>query len=352
VTTEGLRLPPDAVLVHVGPYKTGTTALQSSLHAHRRELAEHGVTYPGTRHRQMRPSWALVGRSRLGNDAVPMQEWDDMVAESRSAGGRVMISSEDFSSAAPEHVRTLADDLGRDRVHVLYVVRRLDALLPSSWQERVKSVNETRSYDEWLDEVLMQPAGQAAGIFWGHHSVATQVALWTSVLPPERMTLLVADEDDRALLLRVTEQMLDLPRGVLVPTESSNASLTWNRTELLRAVNAGVRAGRWNERLHKRLVYAGLVNGLQGAPRGPDEVPIPPLPAWALDRLHELSDQRVREVSASGVRVVGDPERLRLPGAATATSGESAPSSISLESAVAGLAALLDASERRRRSNG
>ena len=292
MTTEDLpALPPNAVLVHVGPYKTGTTALQTSLHARRRELATHGVTYPGTHHRQMRPSWALVGRSRLGNDPVPTEEWDEMVAECRSAPGRVMISSEDLSSAAPDQVRTLVDDLGHDRVHVLFVVRRLDRLLPSSWQERVKSVNETRTYDAWLREVLTQPESRAAGLFWGHQSVATQVALWTSVLPPEQMTLLVADEDDRTLLLRVTERLLGLTDGTLVPTESPNTSLSWNRTELLRGVNAGVQAGRWSERLHKRLVYAGLVKGLQTPPRGPYDLPIPLLPAWAQGRLRELSDQ-------------------------------------------------------------
>jgi hypothetical protein len=351
--TSDLLLPSDGVLVHVGPYKTGTTALQTSLHAHRRELAEHGVTYPGTQHRQMRPSWALVGRSRLGNDAVPMQEWDDMVAECRAAHGRVMISSEDFSSAAPDQVRTLVDDLGPDRVHVLFVVRRLDKLLPSSWQERVKSVNETRPYDEWLQELLTEPEREAARMFWRHQSVASQVALWTSVLARERMTLLVADEDDRTLLLRVIEQMLGLPRGTLAAGESVNTSLSWNRTELLRGVNAGVQAGEWSERLHKRLVFAGLVDGLQAAPPGPEDVPIPSVPAWAGGRLLELSDQRIREVATSGVRVIGDHERLRLPNATSPTPGEFAPTAVSMDSAVAGLAAVLDALERRRlRRNG
>ena len=87
------------MLVHIGPYKTGTTAIQSRLHAHRPALAEHGVTYPGTYHRQMRPSWALLGRSRVGEADVPAGEWDAMVEEVRARPGRVVISSEDFSSA-------------------------------------------------------------------------------------------------------------------------------------------------------------------------------------------------------------------------------------------------------------
>src|SRR3954452_18643281 len=91
-------LPERAVLVHIGPYKTGTTAIQSSLHEHRERLVAQGVTYPGRYHRQMRPSWGLLGRSRVGEADVPEDEWDDLVDEVRSAPGRVVISSEDFAS--------------------------------------------------------------------------------------------------------------------------------------------------------------------------------------------------------------------------------------------------------------
>jgi hypothetical protein len=353
---DDLLLPGDAVLVHVGPYKTGTTALQTSLHAQRPTLAAAGVTYPGTTHRHMRQSWALVGRSRLGNPVVPMSEWHDLVREVRAAKGRVMLSSEDFSSASAEQVRTLVEDLGRERVHVLLVVRRLDKLLPSSWQERVKSVNETRSYDEWLREVLTDPGSSAAGIFWGHQSVRTQVALWTGELPPARVTLVVADEADHALLRRVAERMLGLPAATLAASESPNTSLSWERAELVRALNRGVQEGRWGERLHRRLVYAGLVSGLNHAPRRAGETDIPPVPAWAADSVRELSEQRASEVAAAaagGVRIVGDPRGLLLPERRPAATGAAAaptpPVSLPIEAAVAGLEDLLEALARRER---
>jgi hypothetical protein len=348
MSTEAGLLPEGSVLVHVGPYKTGTTAIQSSLHEHRAELAAAGVTYPGSYHRQMRPSWALLGRSRRGNDPVPMREWEELVAECRAAPGRVVLSSEDFSSADRAQAGKLVDDLGRGRVHVLCVVRRLDRLLPSSWQERVKSVSEVRSYDEWLEEVLSHSGSDAARIFWGHQSVAAQVALWTSVLPPARMTLAVADEDDPGFLRGIVEQMLGLPPGTLISDASPNTSLSWNRAELVRAVNAGVHSGQWSERLHKRLVYAGLVKGLQAAPRDRQDVPIPSVPEWAAERLRELSDRRVCEVTGSGVRVIGDPERLHLPVDGEGATGGPSPGTISIDAAVSGLSAMFDAWERRQ----
>ena len=346
--SDDLLIGPDAVLVHVGPYKTGTTALQMSLHAHRRELAQHQVTYPGSHHRQMRPSWALVGRSRLGHPAVPMTEWGELVAECRAATGRVMISSEDLSSASPEQARTLVDDLGTDRVHVVFVVRRLDRLLASSWQERVKSVHEVRSYDEWLREVLLDPRSRAAETFWRHQSVAAQEGLWTTVLPPERVTLVVADEQDRALLHRLVERMLGLPRETLTVPPSANTSLSWNRAELVRGVNAGVQSGAWPPRLHRRLVYAGLVARLQDSPADTGDSPVPALPGWAQGRIHELSAQRAQEVRRAKVRVVGDPDLLRTTDA-TATCGHGhQPTTISVDTAVDAVTGVLDALQRPR----
>ena len=38
MVTQPELLPDRAVLVHIGPYKTGTTAIQTSLHEHRGEL--------------------------------------------------------------------------------------------------------------------------------------------------------------------------------------------------------------------------------------------------------------------------------------------------------------------------
>ena len=40
-------LPEGAVLLHIGPYKTGSTAIQQALFDQRDVLAEHGVLYPG-----------------------------------------------------------------------------------------------------------------------------------------------------------------------------------------------------------------------------------------------------------------------------------------------------------------
>ena len=319
MSAEAQLLPVDAVLVHIGPYKTGTTAIQSSLHAHRAELAEHGITYPGTYHRQMRPSWALLGRSRVGEADVPAGEWDAMVEEVRGAAGRVVISSEDFSSARPQHIDRLVSDLGPERVYILIVARRLDRLLPSGWQERVKSVNETRTYDAWLREVL-SPArdSDVARTFWYHHGLQDLIARWREALPPERVLVLVSDESDHGTQPRAFEHLLGLPEGQLTPGRHTNTSFSMERIELCRQVNLAVEDHGWigNRRLNgpRRAMLAGM----RAVPIQDYETTIPPLPGWTAPRLAELSDERARAVRESGVTVLGDPDLLCYVGDETA----------------------------------
>lgn len=308
-------LPERAVLVHIGPYKTGTTAIQSSLHEHREQLAAHGVTYPGRYHRQMRPSWALLGRSRVGEADVPENEWEDLVGEVRAAPGRVVISSEDFSSARPHHVRKLVDDLGDERVHVLVVARRLDRLLPSAWQERVKSVNETRTYDAWLREVLGEErTGDAARVFWHNHGLEGLIARWAAELPPQRVIVLVTDERDRGFAPRTFERLLGLPDGLLTPGAYSNTSLSMERIEFCRQVNLAMERRGWVGSRRLNTPRRALLAGLRSAPLQAWETLIPPLPAWCAERLRELSDQRADSAAASGVTVIGDPDLLRWQG--------------------------------------
>jgi hypothetical protein len=345
MTTELSAIPTGAVLLHIGPYKTGTTAIQRSLHQHRADLAEHGVVYPGQNPRQRRASWAAVGRSPRGADAVGIEAWRRMLRQVGDATDqRVVVSSEDFTSAPPEAVRGIVDDLGRDRVHVLMVIRPLEKLLPSSWQQRVKSARETLTLDDWLREVLGGETWRARA-FWKNQGVEHLVDKYAGVVPRERITIVVSDESDRTQQMRTFEALLGLPSGLLTPGDHENTSLSLDRTELLRRVNLlGVERG-WGESTRRALVHGGMLADLRRAPAEPGERPIPGLPAWAVDRVAELNLERAEQVRASGCRVVGDPGALASrPEAGDA---EPLPDQVSLSLAAACVAGVVDAVGRR-----
>ena len=358
---QDIRLPSGAVLVHIGPYKTGSTAIQTTLALHRDDMAPHGVLYPGEGHRQMRPTWALIGRGAAGVSAVPMSEWEELAAEVRAAADRrVVISSEDLASAKVDQAQRLATDLGPDRVHVLLVVRRLDKLFPSSWQERVKSWNETRTYEEWLREVLdPDRSGRAASTFWRNHGVTNLVSVWEQAVPPERIVLLVADESDRGRSPRTFERLLGLPDGLLTPGPRENTSLSMDKIELYRQVNQLFKDHEWSARHRRELIYRGMLHGLRQVEPTELDVPIPQLPSWAADRSGELSRTRATQVSRHPGLVIGDPELLAPVDTGSDEEFAALPDSVPIATAVGAIEALLTASlrlekigrrERRRRA--
>jgi len=310
-----LRLPEGSVLLHIGPYKTGSSALQASLHRCRDELRAHGVRYAGDAIRAMRPGWGVIGQTPRGRRPATEDEWRALVEETRTATeSRVCISTEDFARVRADLVHRIVDDLGAERLHVLAVVRRLDRLMPSQWQQRAQSFKST-TYDDYLAVVLDDGARHRdRNAFWASHDVAATVGRWADAVGPDRVTLLVADESDRDLLPRTVERMLGLPDGLLAPEPGRNESLSLNAIEVLRRVNLAFAEHGWPDEVYHHLIRTGMLRELKRAGRGADELSIPAVPARHAPRLRELSERRaadVEELAARGVRVVGDPAGLR-----------------------------------------
>jgi len=335
-----LLLPPGTVLVHVGPFKTGSSALQMALHSRRDRIAEHGVLYPGTAYRHLRPTAALMGRGPRGVGHVPDKEWTDLVDEiDRSTAVRTLISSEGLSTAGAATVRRMVEDLGAERVHVVRVERRLDRLLPSAWQERIKSSNETRTYSEFLDDVLAADPATAEGwatSFWAAHGLEKFLDRWQRCLPDDRIHVVVADESDPLATTAVFERLLGLPAGLLDPTQRPNSSLSWERVELCRRLNQVFDERGWPDRMRRRLLQNAVVGGLREPDRGDHDTPIPPLGGARLRRTAELSAARVDLLAASGVDVIGPLERTRVaddPASVDGSRGEP-PTTIAIEPVV------------------
>jgi hypothetical protein len=316
VTQAEGAIPEGAVLVHIGPPKTGTTTLQYAMHERRQELQQHGTIYPGRTHRQKRPSFALLRMLDDEGREVPMSEWDELVESVRRArDARVCVSSESFVRADLEDLRTIVEGFGGARVHMVLTARRLDRLLPSAWQQRVKGVAETLSYGDWLAEVLGPETGDSGrrSTFWKHHDLAATLAAWRNFLPSERIIVVVADESDRGQLLRVFEELLALPTGLLVPQSDEgpahNTSLSHTRAELLRGVNV---AFADLEPAKRRRILARVKQSLLTMPGEDTEQSIPALPEWAAAQVADHCAADLALLEQTDVRVIGDPANLRF----------------------------------------
>ena len=314
------RLPERAILLHVGPHKTGTTAIQHAFRLCGPALAEHGVRYAGSRRHRVDAAQAVRSTDPKPTDRHGLRQWRALVDEARAAAdARVVISSEWLSEATSAAIPRIVEDLGVDRVHVVVTLRPLASILPSQWQQYVQG-GIRLAYDEWLDAVLLHPDRRVTPSFWQRHRHDQLVGRWADVVGRDRVTAVVADERDPGFVLRTFEALVGLPEGTLVLHEDrSNRSLTWPEIEVVRRIQATLDELGVDGPLRQGLVLYGA------APAIRERVPLPgepriETPGWAVDEAVRIGTEMAEGIAASGVHVVGDLARLaaapeRRPGA-------------------------------------
>ena len=320
MTTLPEPLPRDAVLLHIGPHKTGTSAIQSALNAVRDELAERGVVYlGGRRHREQGPLAALNRTGRAGIRKPTRGDWDKLLHDVRdNPSCRVVLSSERYCWARKTNAMTIVGDLGPDRVHVVITLRRLDRILPSQWQMSVQG-GLTSTFDQWLQLVFSEtdPRPAEAQRFWRRHAHGQLVRRWVAAAGVENVTVIVVDDKDHSMLPNAFAELLDLPPGLIRPIKGKgNRSLTAGEVELVRLVNEAFAAHQWTRLEHAQFVRRGLSSSLRNREPERDETRIS-TPPWAVELAGVRTDSAIAAIRASGVRVIGDLDSLRIgPGGA------------------------------------
>ena len=315
-----LLLPEGTRLLHIGPHKTGTTSLQNSIRANREEILRQGVYYGAP---EGRLASNRIARSLLRlpfknpDEIVEYEEWEDQVARVRaSSARRVIVSGEEFSFCEKREIRTLLNDLGKDRVHVVVTVRPLAKVLPSQWQLDLRGSFTSGSFDEWLRWTLkpqgLRKIAMLLGIphpFWFRHRHDELVTRWAAEVGADRVTVVIGDDRDHRVLLRAFEGLLGLTDGTLLSVDGkSNPSLSAEEIAIILRVQQIL--------LERHLIFAERVRSRQiqrrlltQRPRSPSDSKIV-IPGWAVESVREASQKIHDGLLASGVRIIGDPSLL------------------------------------------
>src|SRR5690242_8191729 len=334
-TMSAVPTEPGTRLLHIGPHKTGTSAIQGALYLARKRLAAEGVVYPGQGRTVLWPILAVTGQPPLHGEPQPkISYWENLVAEIAAAGAqRVVLSSEFFAQSDDATARRVVTDLGGGRVQVVVTLRSLTRILPSQWQQYIQNGFHF-PYLEWLEGILSDPPSTPTPGFWLRHRHDELVARWAAVTGPENLTVIVVDEGDRLMLLRAFESMLALPEGFLVPEENAaNRSLTAAEAELVRRLSEEFSRRDWPRRNYSKFMRYGVIEQLKTGRRpAPDEGRIA-TPAWALDRAAAISAEMAVRIEALGVNLGGDLSRLGKRAADKADTGSAAPL-VAVEAAV------------------
>jgi hypothetical protein len=300
-------VPAGTALLHIGPHKTGTTALQHACHQARAPLAAEGVLYASrTRHDGDATRFAIGGRPRRG-EAVGRELWAQVAAalnDHRFA--RRIFSSESFANAGDAGAARVVGDLAAaERIHVVVSARPLAQLLPSQYQQLVQRGAITEPFDSWTEGVLGRRADAQVHLFWRRHRLDEHIRRWGELVGYGNLTVLVIDGADRRFLPESFERLLDVTPGTLADRDvPANRSLTASEVELLRQWHVlGAAAGMPRTQRHQ--ITRPVCNRLKRRDRDAGE-PRLALPAWAIEEANQRSAAIASRIAAAGVRVVGD----------------------------------------------
>ena len=346
------HLPQGGILLHIGVHKTGTTTIQDAFAQNRAALPELGISYPGTGQAHRLIASSAMNRRlgwRPGGSPPPEPKlWHQFVQDAQKFPGITVCSSEFFAESTSQEAQRIIDRVGKNNVHVVITLRNFAKILPSAWQQILKSGYEF-GYIHWLNNVLgsdeLEPKSK---VFWTRHRHDEVVARWANIVGKERVTVVVVDDNDRESIFRDFEGLTGLPAGTLVKNRSTslNRSLTLTEAELLRRINSAVGGGKgWKP--YSNAVHDGLVKGMvEGRVPDAGEAKLQ-TPQWALDRAAEYAAAYVEAIRESGVNVIGDLNLLstRLTGPVEVTDTD--VTDLPISAAVAAILGMLGSGEEK-----
>lgn len=335
---------PRRCFVHVGLPKTGTTYLQSILWRSRDELARQGISllpHENGAPRSVRLMLATRDRLRKGIDPLNRaQVFRALRAQlEETPTPNVLISQEQLAAATAKQAERLFGLLSDFEIHLVVTTRSLARVVPSAWQERIK----TRSVLEFGDfAAAVARRDEEAADFWRHHDLPDVLRRWGSTLPPERVHVVTVPppgSGPELLLERFCSVLGVDPAGLARRQTHGNTSLGLVQAELLRRVNLalGDRLPSPREgysRAAKSWLAPKVLSRQGGAP--------PTMPIDLEPVCRATAEEWAHGVRSAGYDVVGDlaellPDPSQFVEMSTAIDEESVA-----ESAIEALATILD----------
>ena len=304
--------PPDVarVVLHVGLPKTGTTYLQAVLAHHRETLREAGVLYPFVKPQAMFLGAVEVRGSheKFGLSADDVAgTWQALADRVRAHDGTSVISHEILGGAEPHEIAAALTPYAGLELDVVITARDLGRQATAHWQEEVK-LGDVRSFADFERDQFRadgRPVGEPRPHFWHAQDYAAALGRWSTVVPADRVHLVVCPPPGAAagLLWDRFAEACGIDAGLVDPLAiaPANTSLTTEAVALVRALNLEL-AGQLTPREHARFVKRDLAEGrLAGKPGTPLRTP-----ASLGDVLVPAAESWRRAILAGGHLVHGD----------------------------------------------
>ena len=244
--------------LHIGPPKTGTTAIQAAAtNAKGQLLAQENIEYLADENKPhaFHATLDLINSETLNaRDARRIRSkvgsWQGLKSMMlRSDANAFFISSEALAAFSLEHIGKFRSEIGPMRIHLILTFRPLLELMPSQWQQWVR-IGEERELGQFIEETIQEYEQSPPSYFWNTHDTARVAKRWIEGLSPDHVSLIVVDRVQPELILRHFEQVLGIHVPLLELAESSNPSLSLEEAYFLQEVNryqkSNPLAGDWS----------------------------------------------------------------------------------------------------------
>ena len=306
-------------LLHIGPHKTGTTALQIALAKHSSDLLRQGVRYlsEGPRVNANYAAFALEGRTSRkveGEFPIPMVHWENLKLNAARAEERtVVMSGEEFCVLSKENIEKVAEGLGRERIHVLITLRPLSSILASQWQQYVQAGKMLKTLDVWLHEVLdNQRDSPATGVnFWLRHRHDKLISRWAETVGSDKITAIILDDHDHDALPRSFETLVGLKLGTIsIEDRTVNRSLTLQESEAIRSFYQLLDSQGFAElpdHIRYMMSPAEFIKRHRNPHAKEEKIQ---LPDWAAERANSISKEMIQNIQQLGIGIIGNIEKL------------------------------------------
>jgi hypothetical protein len=300
------------VYMHIGPPKTGTTYIQSTLRAWHKDLKLAGFLFPGI------PMFnhftaALDARGNLGYGIHVGEEtertkavgaWDRLLKKARSFDGTVIISHEVFASCDDEHARAAIRDLSGTELHLVVTARDPARQIVSSWQQRVRQGSKTPL--DTVAENVQKRRALSSG-----QDISALTERWAHDLDPDHVHIVTvppSGSDPTLLWRRFAEVVgIDAQRFDSSRTQRSNEGRGWIEIELLRRLNVALDDRMPHVQFHRMVprYYAGKI--LAGLPSSRKVM----MPESLRPVADDIADRWIETIKQRGYDLAGDLEDLR-----------------------------------------
>jgi hypothetical protein len=317
------------VVIHAGFHKTGTTALQHSLHASSELLKAERYRYPIVGHGTSQSGSVLAladrgwGWQARGSKVLPKRVWTKLVKEVRKGDDNIIISSEFLSELDDSHVRQIRDAFAGLNCQVVFTLRAFDKMFPSTYQQGLKS-GSSYSYEAWLERTTTDYFGEQKTGFWKRNRHAHVISRWMQIFGAENVTIITADEKNPSLLFQRFSEFLKLSGESLKPVADSglNRSLLLDEIYLLRAINKNVPKSRnWNA--YMTFIRRGTFEQITATPAGKVAAAAKlRTPKAYAKKIEQIAALEIAELQALNLRVLGDIRDLEVGSAPVGPNAE------------------------------